>query len=104
MECGRQGELHYVTLDWKVMAVEVTTTPAFQAQSPKLLFQSPSTSRLPPTGNTHIGRQAFFFSSPRRSGLGRLRAPFTAGAELGNGTEEMMASLWQAPRSGKRRR
>lgn len=34
---GRK-ELHYTTLGWKGMAVEVTTNAFFQAGTPKLLF------------------------------------------------------------------
>ena len=34
-------ELFYLTPDWEVMAVTVTTTPTFQAGTPKLLFTLP---------------------------------------------------------------
>jgi hypothetical protein len=34
-------EMYYLTPDWEVMAVEVTTTPAFQAGTPRLLFKLP---------------------------------------------------------------
>ena len=34
-------ELFYLTRDWEVMAVDVTTTPAFQAGEPRLLFKLP---------------------------------------------------------------
>jgi Tol biopolymer transport system component len=34
-------ELYYLTPDWEVMAVEVTTTPTFQAGTPRLLFKLP---------------------------------------------------------------
>ena len=34
-------ELYYLTPDWEVMAVDVTTTPAFQAGTPRLLFKLP---------------------------------------------------------------
>ena len=36
-------ELYYVAADGGVMAVEVTTTPAFQAGTPQLLFRAPAT-------------------------------------------------------------
>src|SRR5215813_8938501 len=32
-------ELIYMTLDWEVMSVDVTTTPIFQAVTPRLLFK-----------------------------------------------------------------
>jgi hypothetical protein len=34
-------ELYYLTPDWEVMAVDVTTTPTFQAGPPRLLFKLP---------------------------------------------------------------
>ncbi len=34
-------ELYYLTPDWEVMAVDVTTTPVFQAGTPRLLFSLP---------------------------------------------------------------
>ncbi len=34
-------ELYYLTRDWEVMAVDVTTTPTFQAGTPRLLFTLP---------------------------------------------------------------
>jgi Tol biopolymer transport system component len=34
-------ELYYLTPDWEVMAVDVTTTPAFQAGTPRFLFKLP---------------------------------------------------------------
>jgi Tol biopolymer transport system component len=34
-------EMYFMTRDWEVMAVDVTTTPAFQAGTPKLLFKLP---------------------------------------------------------------
>ena len=33
--------IYYLTPDWEVMAVEVTTTPTFQAGTPRLLFKLP---------------------------------------------------------------
>jgi len=40
-------EMYYLTPDWEVMAVEVTTIPTFQAGRPRLLFKMPG----PLTGN-----------------------------------------------------
>jgi Tol biopolymer transport system component len=34
-------ELYYLTPDWEVMAVDVTTTPTFQVGTPRLLFTIP---------------------------------------------------------------
>ena len=34
-------EMYYLTPDWEVMAVDVTTTPTFQAGTPRLLFRVP---------------------------------------------------------------
>lgn len=34
-------ELYYLTPEWEVMAVDITTTPAFQAATPRLLFKFP---------------------------------------------------------------
>jgi len=34
-------EMYYLTPDWEVMAVDVTTTPTFQAETPRLLFKLP---------------------------------------------------------------
>jgi len=34
-------ELYYLTTDWEVMAIDVTTTPVFAAGTPKLLFKLP---------------------------------------------------------------
>jgi len=33
--------MYYLTPDWEVMAVDVTTTPTFQAGTPRLLFKLP---------------------------------------------------------------
>lgn len=34
-------EMYYLTPDWDVMAVDVTTTPTFRAGTPRLLFKVP---------------------------------------------------------------
>ena len=33
--------MYYLTPEWEVMAVEVTTTPTFQPRTPRLLFKLP---------------------------------------------------------------
>ena len=55
-------ELYYLAKDGGVMAVEVTTTPAFKAGPPKLLFRAPATDG----GNGAISRdgQRFVFAVP----------------------------------------
>lgn len=44
-------ELYYVTREWEIMAVEVTTTPTFQAGAPRRLFTLPG----PLSGNPAVG-------------------------------------------------
>lgn len=34
-------EMYYLSRDWEVMAVDVTTTPAFKADAPRMLFKLP---------------------------------------------------------------
>jgi len=34
-------EMYFLNRDWEVMAVDVTTTPVFQAGTPRLLFKLP---------------------------------------------------------------
>ena len=34
-------EMYFLTPEWEVMAVDVTTTPTFQAGTPRLLFKLP---------------------------------------------------------------
>jgi Tol biopolymer transport system component len=59
-------ELYFMTRDWEVMAVDVTTTPTFQAGTPKLLFKLP----VQPVGNALQWKNAspdgqrFVFSMP----------------------------------------
>jgi Tol biopolymer transport system component len=68
MICWRQDgrELYYMTRDWEVMAVDVTTTPTFQAGTPRLLFKLPG----PLPGNSAQWKnvspdgQRFIFAMP----------------------------------------
>jgi len=53
-------ELFYVTPDGKVMAAAVTLSPAFQAGTPKLLFQSPPQPGRPNGDITADGRRFLF--------------------------------------------
>jgi Tol biopolymer transport system component len=43
-------EMYYLTPDWEVMAVDITTTPRFQAGTPRLLFELPG----PLVGNPDV--------------------------------------------------
>ena len=45
-------EMYFMTRDWEVMAVDVTTTPIFQAGTLRLLFKLPG----PLPGNRRSGR------------------------------------------------
>jgi eukaryotic-like serine/threonine-protein kinase len=69
--------LYYIAPDGKLMAVEITTTPAFQARVPKALFQAP---QLPPVGTGTFSPwdlaadgKRFLFVSPATAAEG----PFT---------------------------
>ena len=61
-------EMYYLTRDWEVMAVDVSTTPTFQVGTPKLLFKLPG----PLVGNTlqwknvSADGQRFLFGMPAR--------------------------------------
>ena len=57
--------MYYMTPDWDVMVVEITTTPTFHAGTPTLLFKSPApfvTGR--PEGRMSVSRngQRFAFT------------------------------------------
>jgi Tol biopolymer transport system component len=70
---GTDGkELYYVTLDWKVMVVDVSTNPVFQAGTPKLLFQAaPQPSSI--DSDYTVDGKRFLFSSPTEQ---TTQAPF----------------------------
>jgi Tol biopolymer transport system component len=59
-------ELYFMTRDWEVMAVDITTAPTFTAGTPKMLFKLP----VQPVGNPfqwdNVSRdgQRFVFSMP----------------------------------------
>jgi eukaryotic-like serine/threonine-protein kinase len=56
-------ELYYMTPDWKVMAVDVSTSPVFQAGTPKLLFQAPQQSGFT-EGDDALDGKRFLFLAP----------------------------------------
>jgi eukaryotic-like serine/threonine-protein kinase len=68
-------ELYYMTPDWKLMAVEVTTNPVFQAGAAKLLFQAPQQPSVSVTeGDYTVDGKRFLFLAP----VGQTaQAPFT---------------------------
>jgi Tol biopolymer transport system component len=55
-------ELYYITPEWEVMAVDVTTGPAFQAGTPRLLFKLPGPLVGFPRGNVSRDGQRFVFA------------------------------------------
>jgi Tol biopolymer transport system component len=59
-------ELFYLTRDWEVMSVDVTTTPTFQAGTPKLLFKLPGPLPGNPAQwkNVSSDGQRFVFAMP----------------------------------------
>jgi hypothetical protein len=52
-----QKELYYLTSDWKLMAVDITTSNGFQAATPRLLFQVPQGLGVTAGGYTIDGRR-----------------------------------------------
>ena len=61
-------ELLYLTRDWEVMSVDVSTSPNFQAGTPKLLFKLPGPLAGNPTQwkNVSPDGQRFVFAMPTR--------------------------------------
>ncbi|MBV9746871.1 MAG: PD40 domain-containing protein, partial [Acidobacteriia bacterium] len=61
-------ELYYLTRDWEVMAVEISTTPAVSAGAPKVLFKLPNTlvGNPPQWKNVSADGQRFVFAMPAR--------------------------------------
>jgi Tol biopolymer transport system component len=61
-------ELFFLTRDWEVMSVDVTTTPTFQAGTPKLLFKLPGPLAGNPTQWKNISPdgQRFVFAMPAK--------------------------------------
>ncbi len=68
-------EFYYMTPDWKLMAVEVTINPVFQAGAAKLLFQAPP-QRSVTAGEYTVDGKRFLFLAPTQQGS-QAQAPFT---------------------------
>jgi hypothetical protein len=64
-----------MTPDWKVMEVDVTTSPTFQAGMPKFLFQAPQQAgnASANVGDYTVDGKRFLFSVPIEQGG---QAPF----------------------------
>lgn len=67
-------ELYYISTGGGVMAVDITTTPAFKAGTPRLLFQTPETYHLSPSNtagfnDTSADGTVFALSVPQVMGL-----------------------------------
>jgi len=61
-------EMYFLTRDWEVMAVDITTAPAFQAATPKLLFKLPGPMPGNPAQwkNVSSDGQRFIFAMPAK--------------------------------------
>jgi hypothetical protein len=61
-------EMYYMTRDWEVMAVDVSTAPTFQAGPPKLLFklQGPLPGNPGQWKNVSRDGERFIFAMPVR--------------------------------------
>ena len=61
-------EMYFLTRDWEVMAVDITTAPAFQAGIPKLLFKLPGPMPGNPAQwkNVSSDGQRFIFAMPAK--------------------------------------
>jgi len=77
---GDGKELYYLTSDAKVMEVDVTESPAFQAGTPKFLFQAPPLADIPsvrPTGKyTLDGKRFLFISATGQGSQAQDQGPF----------------------------
>ena len=70
---GDGKELYYLTPDWKVMVVEVSTNPDCKAGTPKLLFQAPRQASRTVGDYTVDGKRFLFLTAAQQTG----QAPFT---------------------------
>ena len=62
-------EMYFMTRDWEVMAVDVTTSPTFQAGTPRLLFklQGPLPGNPMQWKNVSRDGERFIFAMPMRT-------------------------------------
>ena len=62
-------EMYFLNRDWEVMAVDVTTTPTFQAGTPRLLFKLPGPMPGNPAQwkNVSPDGQRFIFAMPSQA-------------------------------------
>ncbi len=67
-------ELYYLTLDGKLMEVDVTTSPTFQAGTPKLLFQGPPL--VGGAGDYTANGKRFLFLAPVKNNESQAQMPF----------------------------
>jgi len=65
-------EMYFITRDWEVMAVDITTTPTFQAGIPKVLFkmQGPLPGNPGQWKNVSRDGQRFIFAMPSAAATG----------------------------------
>jgi len=63
-------ELYFMTRDWEVMAVDISTTPTFTAGTPRLLFKLPGPLPGNPMQWNNVSKdgQRFIFSMPAAGG------------------------------------
>jgi Tol biopolymer transport system component len=61
-------EMYYMTRDWEVMAVDISTSPTFQVGTPKLLFklQGPLPGNPGQWKNVSADGERFIFAMPTR--------------------------------------
>ncbi len=66
-------ELYYMTRDWEVMAVDITTTPTFTAGAPRKLFQLPGPLPGNPMQWKNVSQdgQRFIFAMPSGAAAAR---------------------------------
>ena len=64
-------ELYFINRNWEVMAVEVTSTPTFQAGSPKVLFKLPGPLPGPPGSYMTRDGQRFILAVPSSAAIAR---------------------------------
>jgi hypothetical protein len=59
-------EMYFMTREWEVMAVDITTTPTLEAGTPRLLFKLPGPLPGNPPQWTNVSRdgERFVFAMP----------------------------------------